>query len=93
MMPIHDRMPAILSANDYDEWLDPANADTETLRAMLRPAECGDMIAYPVTRAVNSSRNDSSKRSWNVYEPAFATCHFSTRRLDVLAPAGRNLRR
>ena len=60
MMPIHDRMPAILPANDYDEWLDPANADTETLRAMLRPAECGDMIAYPVTRAVNSSRNDSS---------------------------------
>ena len=60
MMPIHDRMPAILSANDYDEWLDPANTDTETLRAMLRPAECGDMIAYPVTRTVNSSRNDSS---------------------------------
>ena len=60
MMPIHDRMPAILSANDYDEWLDPANTDTETLRAMLRPAEGGDMIAYPVTRAVNSSRNDSS---------------------------------
>jgi hypothetical protein len=33
------------------------------------------MIAYPVSRAVNSSRNDS-QRSWNVYEPAPATCHF-----------------
>jgi len=60
MMPIHDRMPVILAANDYDEWLDPVNTDTETLRAMLRPAECGDMTAYPVSRAVNSSRNDSS---------------------------------
>jgi putative SOS response-associated peptidase YedK len=47
MMPIHDRMPAILPANDYDEWLDPANTDTETLRALLRPAECGEHDRLP----------------------------------------------
>ena len=59
MTPIHDRMPVIVGANDYAAWLDPNNADASGLRALLRPAESGDMIAYPVRRAVNSSRGDS----------------------------------
>ena len=59
MMPIHDRMPAILGANDYGAWLDPGNTDVARLRALLRPAAAGTMITYPVTRLVNSSRTDS----------------------------------
>jgi putative SOS response-associated peptidase YedK len=59
MMPIHDRMPAILGANDYGAWLDPGNTDIARLRALLRPAAAGSMITYPVTRLVNSSRTDS----------------------------------
>ncbi len=59
MMPIHDRMPVILAPGDYDAWLDPANVNAEMLRALLRPAEADDMIAYPVSRAVNSSRTDA----------------------------------
>ncbi|WP_186407670.1 SOS response-associated peptidase [Candidatus Accumulibacter aalborgensis] len=59
MAPIHDRMPVIVGANDYAAWLDPSNTDADGLRALLRPAESGDMIAYPVSRAVNSSRSDS----------------------------------
>ena len=60
MMPIHNRMPVILSANAYCEWLDPANTHSERLRELLRPAESEGMIAYPVSRAVNSSRSDSA---------------------------------
>lgn len=59
MMPIHDRMPVILALDDYDAWLDPANTNAEKLSAFLRPAEAADMIAYPVSRAVNSSRADA----------------------------------
>ncbi len=59
MMPIHDRMPVILTPNDYSAWLDPANTDVGSLRALLRPAEAGNMTAYPVCRAVNSARSDS----------------------------------
>lgn len=59
MMAIHDRMPVILAPGDYDAWLDPANTNAETLRAVLRPAEATGMIAYPVSRAVNSARADS----------------------------------
>lgn len=59
MMPIHDRMPVILGANDYSAWLDSTNTDVGSLQALLRPAEAGNMIAYPVCRAVNSVRSDS----------------------------------
>ena len=59
MMPIHNRMPVILAPSQYDEWLDPARTDSDHLRELLRPAESEGMIAYPVSRAVNSSRTDS----------------------------------
>ncbi len=61
MMPIHDRMPVILAAGDYAAWMDLASTEVPMLRAMLRPAESDGMIAYPVSRSVNSSRNTSSK--------------------------------
>ena len=59
MVPIHDRMLVILTHADYGTWLDPANTNVEILRGLLRPAESTGMIAYPVSRAVNSSRSDS----------------------------------
>ena len=61
MMPIHDRMPVILQARDYGAWLEPGNAGVNGLQELLRPADAGDMIAYSVCRAVNSSRSDSPK--------------------------------
>jgi putative SOS response-associated peptidase YedK len=59
MMPIHDRMPVILSPDEYGAWLDPANTNAEALRAFLRPADAAGMFAYPVSRAVSSARIDS----------------------------------
>ena len=48
-----------LGPGDYDAWLDPANVNAEMLRVLLCAAEADDMIAYPVSRAVNSSRTDA----------------------------------
>src|SRR4029077_6604894 len=31
VQPYHDRMPVILSSNDYNAWLDPQTTDTATL--------------------------------------------------------------
>lgn len=59
MEPIHDRMPVILDARDYSAWLDPGNSNLELLRTFIRPAEPEGMVAFPVSRAVNSSRNES----------------------------------
>ena len=40
---IHDRMPVILSPDDYDLWLDLAFRDTASLTEMLRPFNAGLM--------------------------------------------------
>lgn len=49
---IHDRMPVILSAKAYEQWLDP-NADQSDLRPLLKPYEVEAMETYPVSSVVN----------------------------------------
>jgi len=55
---VHDRMPVMLLADDYDHWLDPG-AQTNELLALLRPYDAKLMEAYAVNRAVNSVKNDN----------------------------------
>jgi putative SOS response-associated peptidase YedK len=59
MAPIHDRMPVILSVEDEAAWLDPANTDPNMLKGFIHPADPENMVAFAVSRAVNSSRNES----------------------------------
>jgi putative SOS response-associated peptidase YedK len=54
---VHDRMPVMLMAADYDRWLDPG-ADLAELRSLLRPYEAL-MKTYAVSRIVNSAKNDT----------------------------------
>jgi len=55
---IHDRMPVILGREDYAAWLDPGNRDTDGLLARLKPADAAGWKLHPVSRQVNSPRND-----------------------------------
>ncbi|MFP3941847.1 MAG: SOS response-associated peptidase [Acidobacteriota bacterium] len=55
---VHPRMPVILEPEDLDLWLDPKLADRERLEAVLDPLEASGMIAYPVSRRVNSPATD-----------------------------------
>ena len=57
--PIHDRMPAILSPEDYNLWLDPNFTRSDSLQAMLKPYPAEAMKVYPVSSTVNSPKNDS----------------------------------
>ena len=59
MATLHDRMPVILSPEDYDTWLDPGITDPEEVQGFMRPYS-GEMKAYPVSRAVNSPKNNSA---------------------------------
>lgn len=61
MQPIHDRMPVILTPDQFETWLDPQNQDVETLRAMLLPYQGADLETYPVSRQVNNPRHDTSE--------------------------------
>lgn len=57
MAPIHNRMPLILSTKSEQEaWL--AEKDPEYIRAMLQTPADGLLKMYPVTRRVNSVRNN-----------------------------------
>ena len=55
---IHDRMPMIIDANRWSDWLDPANSDVADLRSLLAPAAASGLMTYPVSPAVNSVRNN-----------------------------------
>ena len=55
--PIHNRMPVMLEKQEQVPWLDRGLAAGEVLR-LLDPYPENAMKAYPVTRAVNSSRNE-----------------------------------
>ncbi|MCM5569567.1 SOS response-associated peptidase [Burkholderiaceae bacterium FT117] len=58
MAPVHDRMPCILSADDYARWLDPDRRDADALQALLRPAPDDTLALHPVSPAVGNARNE-----------------------------------
>ena len=60
MRAIHDRMPVILSEEDYARWLDPRNQNVSELQALLKPFDAELMRAYPVSTRVNNARNDDA---------------------------------
>jgi putative SOS response-associated peptidase YedK len=54
---IHDRMPAILTAEDQEAWL-RNDADPRELKALLAPYPADAMKSFPVSEKVNSALVD-----------------------------------
>jgi putative SOS response-associated peptidase YedK len=61
VQPIHERMPVILAPQDYDLWLNSQMPTSEALQQLLCPYPAEAMTAYPVSRLVNNSRQNSSE--------------------------------
>ncbi len=57
--PVHDRMPVILKAENYDLWLDEKEKDTDRLQDLLVPFPASEMASHAVSRAVNNPGYDS----------------------------------
>lgn len=57
MSRIHDRMPVILPADSWTEWLSPEERDTERLSRLLVPAPDSLIAMHPVSTEVNNVRN------------------------------------
>lgn len=68
MAPIHNRMPVIIRPEDEALWLDPDVTDPERLQPLLVPYAAGEMVASPVSTALNRPANESE----DVYYPAAA---------------------
>ncbi len=56
---IHNRMPVILPSQTYSKWLTPGEVSPSELQSLLRPYPPEEMIAYPVSRAVNNPDIDA----------------------------------
>ena len=55
---IHHRMPAILRAEAYAEWLDPHQQNVERINALLRSQLIGEFNRRAVSTRVNSVTNN-----------------------------------
>ena len=58
--PVHDRMPAIIRVDDYDQWLDTEGSH-EALLSLLQPYPATSMRSYSVNPCVNSTTYDSAE--------------------------------
>ncbi len=59
--PIHDRMPVIVRAEDWAEWLSPAELGGGSFERITTPYDAGEMSAVAVSPLVNSGRIDDAR--------------------------------
>lgn len=59
--PLHDRMPAMVPADAWEEWLDPDNDDWDDLRPLLEPPDAGLFRIYAVSTEVNNVRHEGAQ--------------------------------
>jgi putative SOS response-associated peptidase YedK len=53
-------MPVILSPDDYGQWLKTEDQPTGELIKLLKPYSPDEMVAYPVSKLVNTPHYDSA---------------------------------
>jgi putative SOS response-associated peptidase YedK len=58
---VHDRMPVILTPEDYDLWLDRGFRDPVAATELLKPYDGRQMRRYPVSSRVNNVANDDAE--------------------------------
>jgi len=59
--PIHERMPVYLHPEEYDEWLDPDNHNTDKLQILLKPYPSESMAFHMIDRKIGSYKYNSSE--------------------------------
>jgi len=58
--PLHDRMPVILSPDEYRTWLERTTTDPTGLKKMFQPYPADMMEMWQVSSMVNNVKNDSA---------------------------------
>lgn len=60
-LPVHTRMPVILSEEGQGIWMNNEEFDKEQLMSYLVPYKVNDLVCYPVTPLMNDARFESKK--------------------------------
>ncbi|QPJ63521.1 MAG: SOS response-associated peptidase [Candidatus Nitronauta litoralis] len=60
LTPLHHRMPVILKPDQYSEWMQKAASKTDLL-SLLNPLKEDALEYFPVSKLVNSPKNDSAE--------------------------------
>ncbi|CAK0757793.1 Abasic site processing protein [Gammaproteobacteria bacterium] len=58
VVPIHQRMPVILSEPECEQWLDPVIDRSDRLLALLRPYAGHNLVLFPIGPWVNHPSHD-----------------------------------
>lgn len=58
LKPFHERMPVIVRAEDYEEWLDPTIHVLRNPDAIFESFPASKMKVYPVSKLVSNVKND-----------------------------------
>ena len=58
---LHERMPVVLSYDDYDRWLDRSTPDIADLTELLQPYPAGELEIYPVSTVVNRAKAEGAE--------------------------------
>ncbi len=58
---IHQRMPVIMPPASYSQWLDSENNNTQKILPLLEQNDNINIVAYPVSYAVNNARCDRAE--------------------------------
>ncbi|HEX8266380.1 MAG TPA: SOS response-associated peptidase [Pyrinomonadaceae bacterium] len=61
LKPVHDRMPVILKADDYELWLDEKIKDEAALGKLLVPYPADKMSSHAVSKSINIPDLDSAE--------------------------------
>jgi putative SOS response-associated peptidase YedK len=61
MSALHDRMPVILSPDDYDRWLSTKIEEPEDVRDLMKPCPAEWLALRAVGTFVNSARNEGEQ--------------------------------
>ncbi len=59
LKPLHDRMPALISPDNWPAWLGETAVTEHELKALLKPYPDNAMAFWPVDRKVGNVKNDS----------------------------------
>jgi putative SOS response-associated peptidase YedK len=57
--PVHDRMPVFIGHDSFHTWLDPRLQKSQPVDTLLAAQQPPSLRIHPVSKAVNSPRNDS----------------------------------